>query len=87
VSRFRDPGEPVSAGRRDLGATERRALREALFAAALFAGVVLINGLLAILLIEFFQTMGWWGSSAAASEEAIRDLSGRFRTQPAAAIG
>jgi hypothetical protein len=53
MSRIRDEGEPISPGRRDLRAAERRALGDALFASALFAGVVLVNGLLFMLLLAF----------------------------------
>lgn len=53
MSLIRDDGEPISVGRRDRHAVERRALSNALFAAALFGGVVLVNGVLFILLLEF----------------------------------
>jgi hypothetical protein len=48
----RPDGEPVSADRRDRRAAERRALRNVLFAVGLFAGVVLVNGLVFLLLLE-----------------------------------
>jgi len=57
---MRDDGEAISAGQLDRRAAEVRALRDSLFAAAVFSGVILINGILAILLIEFFQSIGWW---------------------------
>lgn len=55
-----DEREPASIGRRRRRAAEVRALRDALFAAVLFGAVVLINGLLAILLIAWWQAIGWW---------------------------
>jgi hypothetical protein len=57
---MRDVGEPISSGRRDLRDAERRALGSALFAAVFFTTAVLINGILAILLIEFLQSIGAW---------------------------
>jgi hypothetical protein len=60
---MRDDGEPIGRGRLDRRAEEARALRGALFAVALFTGVVVVNGLLALLLIELFQVIGWWGSA------------------------
>jgi hypothetical protein len=62
MSASRDDGEPISAGRRDRQAAEARTLGNVLFAVALFTGVVLINGILAILLIELFRAAGWWGT-------------------------
>jgi hypothetical protein len=53
MSLIRGDGEPISAGRQDRQAAERRALGNALFAAALFGGVVLANGILFILLLTF----------------------------------
>jgi hypothetical protein len=64
-----DDGEPISRGRLDRSGTEMRALRDSLFAAALFGGVVLINGILAIFLIEFLQLIGWWEVHPAADAE------------------
>jgi hypothetical protein len=58
----RDDGEPISAGRQDRRAAEARTLGNVLFVVALFIGVVLINGILAILLIELFRVVGWWGA-------------------------
>ena len=60
----RDDGEPMSAGRlspKDRRRIERRALGDALLAAALFGGVVLVGGVLGIVLIALFQSLGWWG--------------------------
>lgn len=56
----RDDGEPISNGRLDRHAAEIKALRDALFAVLLFGGVALINGILAMLLIALFQSIGWW---------------------------
>ena len=60
----RDAGEPLSRGQVDRRAGEARALREARFGVALFTGVVLINGILAILFIALIQDLGLWGSAA-----------------------
>jgi hypothetical protein len=65
-------------GRRDLSAVERRALGDALFAAVVFGGVVLVNGILAILLIELARFLGWWTSPESVEEAAIH-LSARIR--------
>ena len=75
---MRDHGEPISRGQLDRRAAEIRALRDALFVAAFFGGVVLINGVLAILLIEFFQSIGWWEVQSAGSAEGAAALSGRL---------
>jgi hypothetical protein len=66
---MRDDGEPISRGQLDRRAAEQRALRDSLFVAAFIGGVVLINGILAILLIEFFQSVGWWEGSPAGGAE------------------
>jgi hypothetical protein len=75
-----DVGEPITRGRRDLRAVERRALGDALFAAAVFGGVVLVNGILAILLIELARFTGWWASPEAVEGAAIH-LSAGIRSQ------
>jgi hypothetical protein len=75
---MRDDGEPISRGQLDRHAAEVRALRDSLFAAALFGGVVLINGILAILLIEFFQSIGWWEVQRAGGAEGAAALAGRL---------
>jgi hypothetical protein len=75
---MRDDGEPISRGQLDRRAAEIRALRDPLLLAAFFGGVVLINGILALLLIEFSQVVGWWEVHAAgAAEETAIELSGR----------
>ena len=56
----RDDGEPIGRGQLDRRAADRRALGTALWFVALFAGAVLVNGILAILGIEALQTMGVW---------------------------
>jgi len=61
---MRDTGEPLSRGQVDRRAVEARALRDALFGVALFTGVVLVNGILAILLIALMQALGLWGVAA-----------------------
>jgi hypothetical protein len=68
---MRDNGEPISRGQLDRRAAEIKALRDSLFVAAFFGGVVLINGILAILLIEFFQSIGWWEVTIRATSEAM----------------
>jgi hypothetical protein len=75
---IRNDGEPISAGRQDRRAVEGRALGNALFAVAVFTGVVLVNGILAILLIELLQAVGWWEVAAPASvDHSPTALSGR----------
>ena len=71
---MRDDGEPISRGRLDRHAAEIKALRDSLFVAAFFGGVVLINGILAILLIEFFQSIGWWEVQPAEGSDASAAL-------------
>ena len=58
---MRDAGEPLSQGQVDRRAGEARALRDALLGVALFSGVVLVNGILAILFIGVMQALGLWG--------------------------
>jgi len=53
-------GEPISRGQLDRRAVQVRGFRDSLYLAAFFGGVVLINGILAMLLIELFQASGWW---------------------------
>jgi hypothetical protein len=81
---MRDDGEPISRGQLDRRADEMRALRDSLFVAAIFGGAVLINGILAILLIEFLQAIGWWEIQPAAGAEGAAGLAGRFGRQAAA---
>jgi hypothetical protein len=71
---MRDDGEPISRGQLDRRAAEMRALRDSLLVAAFFGGVVLINGILAILLIESFQSIGWWEVHPAADAEGAAAL-------------
>jgi hypothetical protein len=82
---MRDDGEPISRGQLDRRAAETRALRDSLFAAALFGGVVLINGIVVILLIEFFQSIGWWEVQPAGGAEGAAALSGRLGRRVATA--
>jgi hypothetical protein len=70
-----DDGEPISRGQVDLRALERRALRNAMFGVALFAGVVLVNGILFILLIGLFQALGWW---EVAASEGVNNAAGEL---------
>ena len=71
---MRDIGEPLSRGQVDRRAAEARALRDALLFVALFTGVVLVNGILAILFIALMQALGLWGPAAseAASLDEVR---------------
>jgi hypothetical protein len=80
-----DDGEPISRGQLDRRAAEMRALRGALFVAAFFGGAVLINGILGILLIEFFQAIGWWEVPPATGAEGAAALSGQFGRRCASA--
>ena len=57
---MRDEGEPISPGQLDRRAADKRALRDAFSCVAFFGGVMLINGIVVILLIELAQTLGWW---------------------------
>jgi hypothetical protein len=79
MTRVVDPGEPVSRGRRDLGAAERKARGDALFSAAFFTIVVLANGILAILGIALLEAVGLWGVSAETTEEAAAAVSQHVR--------
>ncbi|HEX5013843.1 MAG TPA: hypothetical protein VFV72_06740 [Candidatus Limnocylindrales bacterium] len=71
-------GEPISRGQIDRRAVEMKALRDSVFVAAVFGGVVLINGILAILLIEVFQAIGWWEVQPADRREGAAALTGRI---------
>jgi len=77
---MRDTGEPLSRGQVDRRAVEARALRDALFGVALFSGVVLVNGILAILVIALMQALGLWGPAAgdAASLDGVDELRSRL---------
>jgi hypothetical protein len=59
----------------------RFAIGDALLAAALFGGVVLVNGFLAMLLIELLQALGWWEVAAADGANGAAVLSGRLRAR------
>ena len=81
-----DNGEPISRGQLDRRAAEARALRNALFGVALFTGVVLVNGILFILLIELLQAIGWWPVPASeGAQDATTELSARLRVRLAIA--
>lgn len=81
---MRDHGEPLSRGQLDRRAAEARALRNALFGVALFTGVVLVNGILFILLIELLQAIGWWPMPASEGvQDATTELSARLRPRVA----
>lgn len=77
-------GEPIGRGQLDRRAAKARSLGGALFAIALFTGVLLVNGLLAILLIELFQAVGWWGATTSQDAPgATSDWLGRVRIRAA----
>lgn len=79
---MRDDGEPIGRGQLVRRAAERRALRGALFAIALFTGVLLVNGILAIALIEFFQAIGWWATTTTeGAQDAMTEWQGRMRVR------
>lgn len=70
-----DDGEPISRGQVDRRVAEARALRNSLFAAALFGVVFLVNGILVVLLIEFVQAIGWWELPAVRGQDGAVTLS------------
>ena len=74
---MRDEGEPTSQGRGERRGDEAKPFRDSLFAAAVFGGVVLINGILAILLIAFLQSIGWWEVEWSGGSEWLAALSRR----------
>ena len=82
---MRDDGEPISRGQLDRRVVEFKALRGTLFVAAIFGGAFLINGILAILLIEFLQSIGWWEVQPAGAAEGAALLSGRVGRHDATA--
>ena len=57
---MRNEGEPISRGQLDRRSADRRALGNAMWFVAFFAGAVLVNGILAILGIEALQGLGVW---------------------------
>ena len=71
-------GEPIGRGQLDRRSAEGQAFQEAVFATALFTWVVLVNGLLAIFLIELFQTIGCW---EAAAVEGVDDATSHVSRQ------
>jgi hypothetical protein len=81
--RLREDGEPVSAGRGGGVASYLAIFRNAMFTVLFFAGVMLINGLVAILVIGILQSLGIWPVPMPAdSELALPDLSGRLWPDP-----
>ena len=58
-------GEPVTPGRRDRNAAERRAFGDALFLVVGLAIAWAATGLLAMLLIEVFRAVGLWDPAVA----------------------
>lgn len=67
-----DDGEPISRGQIDRRAADAAALRNALLVVALVGSVVLVNGVLAILLIELLQVIGVWPTEAMMTEVPSR---------------
>ena len=77
---MRDDGEPISGGQLDRRAADGRALRNTLVGVVLFTGVVLVNGILAILLIELLQAIGSWEiPTSDGAPPATSELRGRMR--------
>ncbi|HET9757034.1 MAG TPA: hypothetical protein VFP66_11070 [Candidatus Limnocylindrales bacterium] len=77
--RFREDGEPISAGRSGGVASYLDIFRNAMFTVLFFAGVILVNGIIAILLIGFLQSVGLWeGSVSPASEDPMSWLRSRM---------
>lgn len=75
---FRADGEPISAGRRGGAASYLANFRSAMFTVLFFVGVILVNGIIAILLIGFLQSVGLWEVPVSpASEEPISWLRSR----------
>ena len=84
---MRDDGEPISRGQLDRRAADAQALRNALLGVALFAGVVLVNGILFILLIELLQAIGAWPEPASdGAYNATAELTGRSRFRAALSL-
>jgi hypothetical protein len=83
---MRDAGEPISQGRRarpDPGPLE---LGDVLTLVALITGVLLFNGIFALLLIEVFRALGWLPEPASeGAGDAVRDVSARLRARTAPA--
>jgi hypothetical protein len=75
-------GEPISRGQLDRHGAELTAIRESIFAVALFGCAILINGILAILLIDWCQSIGWWDIPSAGGGEGTAELSGRLGRRP-----
>ena len=69
---FREDGEPISAGRGGGFASYLDILRTAMFTVLFFAGVLLVNGIIAILVIGLLQSVGLSEVSVSpASEEPM----------------
>ena len=60
----RDADEPLSPDGQDRRSTEAGGLRDALSLVALFAGIVFVGAILAILFIALMQALGLWTSAA-----------------------
>ncbi len=72
---MRGNGEPVSKGRLTRAA-DAQALRDTVLMVGLVSGVVLVNGILAILFIALMQALGLWGPTA----EALSSESAEWRS-------
>ena len=71
---------PISPRRSDYRDPTAPTLRDYLFVLGLFAGVLLVNGILALLLIELFRAIGWWEPwTPEGAQGAATELSGRLR--------
>ena len=72
---FREDGEPISAGRGGGVGSYLDIFRSAMFTVPFFAGVILVNGIVAIFLIEFLRSVGLWeGSVSPTSVSGVRVL-------------
>jgi len=65
VKHDRPAGEPMSAGR---NGTPVVSARDVMFVVALFVTAVLINGILAIALIEILEAIGVWEATSGARQ-------------------
>lgn len=68
MTAMRDDGERMSRGQLHRRVNDATAIRDSLIWAVLFGGVVLINGILGILMIGFFQSIGVWEVQPAAGD-------------------
>jgi len=60
----RPDAQPVTPGRVDRSAAERRARRDVLIFVGIFCAVLLINGLLVVAVMAWLHALGWWDTAA-----------------------